>query len=178
MNSYPDHFLFGIIVRTHGVKGDFIVAMDTDNPGRYKSIKVVYMEVDEVLKEYNVSRVSIKEKEKTAYLHLQGIEDMTTAENYLKYRLFLPMNLLPRLRGKKFYFHEIIGYNFCDQKLGNLGPVTTVYERAEQPVIEFLHKEHKVLFPVHEKLIVKIDRDAREFHVNMPEGLLDIYLEE
>lgn len=178
MNEHPEHFLFGTIVRTHGVKGDFITAMDTDSPGRYKHLKVVYLEVDEVLKEYNVTKISIKEKEKSAYMHLQGIEDMSTAENYLKYRLFLPMEMLPKLRGKKFYFHEIIGFNICDKNLGTLGPVSTVYERADQPVIEFIHKEHKVLFPVHDKLIVKIDREKREFHINMPEGLLDIYLED
>ncbi len=177
MNEHPDYFQLGSIVRTHGVKGDFVVAMDTDSPGRYKSLKVVYVEVDEVLKEYNVTKISIREKEKAAILHLEGIENMTTAENYLKYRIFLPLEMLPRLRGKKFYFHEIIGFQVCDKKLGHLGPVTTVFDRADQPVIEFLYQEHKVLFPVHDKLIVKIDREAREFHVNMPEGLLDIYLE-
>lgn len=178
MNEHSEHFLFGTILRTHGVKGDFLVAMDTDSPGRYKSLKVVYVEVDGVLKEYNVTKISVKEKEKSAYLHLQGIEDMSTAENYLKYKLFLPLEMLPKLRGKKFYFHEIIGFNFCDKTYGVLGPIVTVYERGDQPVIEFSFKEHLVLFPVHDKLIVKIDREAREFHVNMPDGLLDIYLED
>jgi len=178
MNEHPQHFLFGTIIRTHGVKGDFLVAMDTDSPGRYKQLKVVYVEVDEVLKEYNVTKVSIKEKERSAYLHLQGIEDMSTAENYLKYRLFLPIEQLPKLRGKKFYFHEIIGFKIFDKNIGELGPVTTVYDRGEQPVLEFLYNDHKVLFPIHDKLIVKIDREAKEFHINMPEGLLDIYLEE
>ena len=93
INSYPDYFHFGYIVRTHGVKGDFIVALESDSPDRYKSLKVVYLEIDEVLKEYNVKKISIKEKERSAYLHLEGIEDMTTAENYRRRNLALTQQI-------------------------------------------------------------------------------------
>ncbi|MBL7925055.1 MAG: 16S rRNA processing protein RimM [Bacteroidia bacterium] len=177
-NLHPEHFQLGTLIRTHGVKGDLIAALESDSPGRYKQLKLVYLEVDDVLKEYNVTKISIREKERSATLHLQGIEDMSTAENYLKHRLFLPLSSLPKLRGKKFYFHEVLGFEVVDKRLGKLGPVTTIYDRAEQPVLEFEHQGHKALFPVHDKLIVKIDREAREFHVQLPEGLLDIYLEE
>jgi 16S rRNA processing protein RimM len=178
MQLHPDHFQLGTLVRTHGVKGDFLALLDTDSPGRYKKLNVVYLEVDDVLKEYNVTKITVQERERTAKLHLQGIEDMTTAENYLKCRLFLPLSQLPKLRGKKFYFHEIIGFTVVDKERGTLGPITTVYDRAEQPVIEFDYQNCKVLFPVHDKLITKIDREAQLFHVQLPEGLIDIYLEE
>jgi 16S rRNA processing protein RimM len=52
-----------------------------------------------------------------------------------------------------------------------------VYERTEQPVIEFSYSDKKVLFPVHEQLIKKVDREKKELHVSLPEGLLEIYLE-
>lgn len=177
INSYPDYFHFGYIVRTHGVKGDFIVTLESDSPANYKSLKVVYLEIDGVLKEYNVTKISIKEKEKSAYLHLDGIEDMTTAENYLKFQLYLPLSSLPKLKGKKFYFHEIMGFLVVDVQLGPLGKICSIYDRAVQPVIEFDYKERKVLFPLHPDLLLKVDREAKEFHVDLPEGLVDIYLE-
>lgn len=177
MSIHPDHFQLGTLLRTHGVKGDFIAALDTDSPARYKKLNLVYVEIDEVLKEYNISRISVKEKERSATLHLVGIEDMTTAENYLKCRLFLPLSLLPKLRGKKFYYHEVPGFIVSDKKLGELGPITTVYDRAEQPVIEFEYKGKQVLFPCHDKLIVKIDRENRIFYTDLPDGLVDLYLE-
>jgi 16S rRNA processing protein RimM len=177
MSIHTDHFQLGTLLRTHGVKGDFIAALDTDSPGRYKKLNLVYLEVDEVLKEYNVTRISVKEKERSATLHLEGIEDMTTAENYLKCKLFLPLSMLPKLRGKKFYFHEITGFTVEDKKLGTLGPITTVYDRAEQPVVEFEYQGRQILFPCHDKLIVKIDREQRIFYTDLPEGLVTIYLE-
>ncbi|MFN0187273.1 MAG: ribosome maturation factor RimM [Bacteroidia bacterium] len=177
INTYPDYFHFGYIVRTHGVKGDFIVALESDSPDRYKALKVVYLEIDEVLKEYNVTKISIKEKERSAYVHLQGIEDMTTAENYLKFQLYLPLSSLPKLKGKKFYFHEVMGFTVVDKTRGALGPICSIFDRTIQPVIEFDYQEKKVLFPLHQDLLIKIDREAKEFHVDLPEGLVEIYLE-
>lgn len=177
MQDHPDHFQLGFIVRTHGVKGDMVAALDTDSPSRYNKLKVVYLEVQGVLKEYSITRITVREKERSAILHLMGIEDMTTAENYLKNKLYLPLSELPKLRGKKFYYHEVSGFEIVDKNLGALGPITTVYDRAEQPVVEFDYQGKKVLFPVHDSIIVKIDREARQFHVNLPDGLVDVYLE-
>lgn len=178
MENHPGYFQLGSLIKTHGVKGDFMVILDTDSPSRYKSLKVVYVEVGEVLKEYTVSRISLKPKTLSATLHLVGIEDRTTAEGYLKSRLFLPLEMLPALKGKKFYFHEVIGYTVIDKVLGSLGPITTIYERSSQPVVECMKDGRPVLFPVHDDLIAKIDRKEKCFYVNLPEGLVDIYLEQ
>lgn len=177
MDIHPGYFQLGSLVKTHGVKGDFIAILDSDSPSRYRALRVVYLEVGDILKEYTLSRISLKPKSQTATLHLDGIEDRTTAEGYLKYRLFLPLDMLPALKGKKFYFHEVIGFTVVDHNHGTLGPITTVYERSSQPVIECMHKGKQILFPVHDDLIVKIDRKAQCFHVDLPEGLIAIYLE-
>jgi 16S rRNA processing protein RimM len=176
--QYPDYFFLGTIVRTHGVRGDFIALLDTDSPARYKSLKELYLEIEGALHRYTVSRVAINTGQQTATIHLQGIEDMDAAQGLLKHRIYLPLTSLPKLRGKKFYFHEVIGYTVVDLNKGELGPITTVYERSEQPVIEFKVKEKSVLFPVHDDLIQKIDRENRRFHVNLPDGLIELYLED
>ena len=35
--------------------------------------------------------------------------------------------------------------------------------------------EHEVLVPALEHFIVKIDREKKQVHLNVPEGLIDIY---
>lgn len=173
---HTDYFELGTLVKTHGVKGDVLAVLDVDNPGRYSKVKVIWVEVDGVLKEFSVDRIAVQAAQKTARIHLMGIEDMDTAATYLKCRLFLPMSSLPKLRGKKFYFHEVPGFTVVDADKGLLGTITAVYERSEQPIIEFAYKDKKILFPVHESIIQKIDREQKLFHVKLPDGLLEIYL--
>ncbi|CAN5406324.1 ribosome maturation factor RimM [soil metagenome] len=173
--EHPDHFFLGRIVRTHGVKGDLIMLMDTDSPGNYKKLELIYVDIDGVLKEYDITKITVKEKENLATFHLSGIEDKTTAETYVKNALFLPLSNLPKLRGKKFYFHEVIGFTLIDKEKGVLGMLTNVYDLPQHPVGGFMYKEKEVLFPLMDQFIQKIDREEKILHIILPEGLLEIY---
>jgi 16S rRNA processing protein RimM len=63
-----------------------------------------------------------------------------------------------------------------DSVLGELGPLTNVYELPQQSVGEFTYKNKSVLFPIREEFIDKVDRTEMKFYVTLPEGLVDIYL--
>ena len=176
--SHPDYFLLGKILRPHGVKGDVVIYLDSDSLSRYKKMKLIYVEQEGTLKEFDISKViSIKEHEHTAVIHLVGIEDINTAEHYLKLDLYLPMESLPKLRGKKFYFHEIIGFTIIDEKEGEVGIISNVYELPQHPVGEFIRNEKAVLFPLSEIFIQNIDRIEKKIFVTIPEGLIDVYLQ-
>ena len=130
---YPEYFLLGKILRTHGVKGDIIVFMDVDEPARYKKMKSVFLEIDDKLIQYPVTKVSLVPNEKTAIIHLTGVEDMNAAEMILKTNLFQPIAMLPKLKGNDFYFHEIIGFGVTDGLQGELGVIKDVYDLQQHP---------------------------------------------
>lgn len=173
IREYPDYFHLGHIMKTHGVRGDMVIFLDTDEPDRYRKLKQLWIENGTELKEYQVSKSSVNGEQ--AIIHLTGVEDMNAAELFLKKQAYLPLSSLPKLKGKQFYFHEIIGFEVQDETEGVLGPVTEVYDLTQHPVGEVLWKEQKVLFPLISEFIVKIDRDAKVLQVKLPEGMLDVY---
>jgi len=173
---YPDYYLLGKILRTHGVKGDVVVFLDVDVPADYKKMKSVFLELDDTLKEYLVVKVNVSPNEKTAIIHLAGVEDMNEAELILKQNLYQPLSKLPKLKGNDFYFHEIIGFSVIDSLLGALGVVTDVHDLPQHPVGAMLYKEKEVLFPLSNETLVKIDRDSKKIFVTLPDGLLEVYL--
>ena len=173
---YPDYYLLGKILRTHGVKGDVVVFLDVDVPADYKKMKSVFLELDDTLKEYLVVKVNVSPNEKTAIIHLAGVEDMNEAELILKQNLYQPLSKLPKLKGNDFYFHEIIGFSVIDSLLGELGVVTDVHDLPQHPVGAMLYKEKEVLFPLSNETLVKIDRDSKKIFVTLPDGLLEVYL--
>ena len=172
-NDYPGHYHLGFIMKTHGVKGDVVIALDSDDPARYKKIKKLWIENGNELQEYKVTKSSVVST--SAIVHLEGTESMNDAELLLKKQIYLPLSELPKLKGKQFYFHEIIGFEVQDDNEGVLGLLTEVYDLTQHPVGEVQWKEHKVLFPLIPEFIVKIDREAKTLQVNLPEGMLDVY---
>ena len=62
-----------------------------------------------------------------------------------------------------------------DKKLGELGKIVTVYDLPNQPVASLNIEGKEVLFPLMKQFIVTVDREAGILHVDLPDGLLDVY---
>jgi len=86
--------------------------------------------------------------------------------------------MLPKLRDDQFYYHEIIDYQVEDANLGSLGLVKEVYSTGAQDVIIMIYKGQEVLIPLTDEIIPKVDKSAKVVHSNLPEGLIDVYLNE
>jgi 16S rRNA processing protein RimM len=91
-------------------------------------------------------------------------------------KLYLPLEFLPELAEDQFYFHEIIGFSISDQQGGVLGKILTVYDAGPQDIIAFEHRDKEILLPINEQTILRVDKAGQTIHVSIPDGLLDIYL--
>jgi 16S rRNA processing protein RimM len=106
-------------------------------------------------------------------------EDVTTeeeAEALLGNDIYLPLSMLPKLSGNKFYFHEVIGFEVEDQRLGVVGKIQSVNDSTAQPLFEVLNGEVEILIPMIDHFLVKIDRENKKVVMNLPEGLIEMYL--
>jgi 16S rRNA processing protein RimM len=173
--GHDGYYPIGYTSRTHGVKGNVMVKLDVDDPKRYGKLKTVFLEKEGVLHPFTVTTVSIAGDH--AIIGLAGIGDMDAAETLLKCGVYLPLKELPPLKGTKLYLHEAIGMKVLDKWLGHLGTIDQVFDLPEQPVARVMYQEKEVLFPLISAFIVKVDRRQQELHVDLPEGLVDIYLQ-
>jgi 16S rRNA processing protein RimM len=53
-----------------------------------------------------------------------------------------------------------------------------VYHLEHQDLIAMDYQNKEVLIPLNDEIVLGIDREAGSLAVNLPEGLLDIYLSE
>lgn len=70
----------------------------------------------------------------------------------------------------------LIDYTLNDPKLGNLGSVIEILENTYQPNLVINYKNTEVLIPFAEELIVEIDDKKKVITLNVPDGLLEIYM--
>jgi 16S rRNA processing protein RimM len=83
---------------------------------------------------------------------------------------------LPKLEGNKFYYHEVIGFEIEDQRLGVIGVIQSVNDSTAQPLFEVLNGTVELLIPMIDLFLVEIDRPNKKVKMNLPEGLVEMYL--
>ena len=105
-----------------------------------------------------------------------GIDRIEEAEPLRNAKLWLPLSELPELEDAQFYFHDVIGFQVVDETEGPLGTVENFYELPQQDVLAMRYQGQEVLIPVVDELVSHADMETRQLFVNLPEGLLDIYL--
>jgi 16S rRNA processing protein RimM len=90
--------------------------------------------------------------------------------------IYLPINMLPKLTGNKFYFHEVIGFEIEDKRVGVFGLIQSINDSTAQPLFEVLNGNVELLIPMIDQFLVKIDRTNKKVIMDLPEGLVEMYL--
>lgn len=170
-----DCFFLGKIVRKHSFKGEVVIKLDTDEPELYVHMDAVFIELNHSLIPYFIDK-SLLQKGNQLRVKFEDINTEEEAENLLKCDVYLPLELLPKLTGNKFYYHEVIGFEVEDTLHGNIGIIEHINDSSAQPLFEIMKDGKEILIPVNDDFIKKIDRENQKIIVETPEGLIDMYL--
>ena len=171
-------YYLGKITRTNGHQGGLSIYLDVDNPYEYETLDAVFVDFRGSLIPYFIDKITIHTSKNTAVVYFEDVEGIDMAQNLVNSLLYLPLASLPELKGNKFYFHEVIGFQIIEEKFGLLGACEKILEYPQQALFQVFHEGKEVLIPTNEDFILKVDRDKKEILVRMPEGLLAVYLEE
>ena len=167
-------FQLGYVVKTHGLKGDVTIFLDVDYPEDYQKLESVLVEQNGQLIPFFIT--SIKVRDSKAIVKFESVDSIEDAEQLKSARLYLPLDSLPQLEDDQFYFHEIIGFDIKDEQLGVIGKVQEVFDMPNQALIQMIYKGREVLIPIRDEVTLKVNREEETLYVNLPEGLLDVYL--
>lgn len=171
-----DCFYLGKIVRKYSFKGELLIKLDTDEPDIYENLDAMFINVRNTLIPFFVESSQLH---KSDLLRVQ-FEDVTSEEDadaLMKSDIYLPLELLPKLEGNKFYFHEVIGFKMEDKNHGLVGKIKAINDSTAQALFEVENNGVEILIPMNDEFIVKIDRKNKTVVVDTPEGLIDLYLE-
>ncbi len=169
-------FELGKITKTHGLKGEVVLWLDVDFPEDYDDLESVFLEVRGELVPHFMN--SYRLSGNRAIVQFEDIDTFEKAEAMINLQAFLPLEDLPELENNQFYYHEIIGYQVIDKNLGELGIVHTVHSMQAQDLLVMDYKGKEVLIPVISEIVLNADKVAKVLNVNLPDGLLEVYMED
>ncbi|NER12879.1 16S rRNA processing protein RimM [Leptobacterium flavescens] len=170
-----DCFYLGKIVKKYSFKGEVLAKLDTDEPELYKNLESVFIALGNNLVPFFIEASSLH---KSDLLRLK-LEDVTTeqdADALMRSDLYLPLDLLPKLSGNKFYFHEVIDFTMEDVNFGAVGIVKGINDSTAQALFEVERDGTEILIPMNDEFIKEVDRKNKKVIVETPEGLIDLYL--
>ncbi|HEU0137986.1 MAG TPA: ribosome maturation factor RimM [Flavobacterium sp.] len=170
-----DCFYLGKVAKKFSFKGEVLIYLDTDEPELYENMESVFVECGKNLVPFFIETSSLH---KNDFLRVK-FEDMANEEDadaILGNAVYLPLKMLPKLTGNKFYFHEVIGFEVEDKRLGVVGVIQSINDSSAQPLFEVLNGEVEILIPMIDLFLVKIDRGNKKVMMDLPEGLIEMYL--
>lgn len=167
-------FYIGYITKTKGLKGEVQIFFEYDEP-ELLDLDVVFADFNGKMVPYFVSVYKLQNNN-TGNFYFDDIDHIDKAQPLLKKKLYLPLTKLPARAEDEFFYTDLKGFKAIDETLGELGEILEVHEYPQQFVAAVLYQETEVLFPLNEDFIVEIDDEGKILTVDLPEGLLDIYL--
>lgn len=170
-----DCFYLGKIVKKYGFKGELLAKLDTDEPELYKDLESVFIALGDDLVPFFIEKSSLH-KSTLLRMRIEDVDTEAEADALIKSELFLPLDMLPKLSGNQFYFHEIIGYKMIDVAFGEVGEITAVNDSTAQALFEVQRDDKQILIPMNDEFIVRLDRTKKEIVVQTPIGLIELYL--
>jgi 16S rRNA processing protein RimM len=109
-------------------------------------------------------------------VRFEDVDSEAEADKIIGLAVYLPLSMLPKLSGNKFYFHEVIGFEIEDKRLGVFGKVISINDSSSQPLFEVVNGSVEILVPMIDQFLVKIDRENKKVIMDLPEGLVEMYL--
>ena len=170
-----DCFYLGKIVKKYSFKGELLVKLDTDDPSIYTKMESVFIDKNKNLIPFFIERSSLH-KSTLLRVKFEDIDSEEDANKLLKSELYLPLEFLPQLTGNKFYYHEIFGFEAEDLSFGLIGIIKGVNDNTNQAILEIDRNGSEILIPLIDDFIKSVDRELKKIILEVPEGLIDIYL--
>ncbi|WP_305044182.1 ribosome maturation factor RimM [Geoalkalibacter sp.] len=166
-------FQAGVVVGTHGLRGDLKVRPLTPGSTVLLDTRTVHLGRDgqEDLATYQVRRAVAHKG--LVLLRLEGRESIEAAAPLKGSKVFMPLAELPDLEDDESYWYELQGAEVIDRRLGLLGILEDLFVTAAHDVYVVRGRFGEVLIPAVDEFILEFDEEQGRLLVDLPFGLVD-----
>jgi 16S rRNA processing protein RimM len=144
----------GSILAPHGVRGEFKVRLQTDDPSYLLTLKRVYLG-DETTPR---TVLGVRLHAGNALMRLQGISSPETVERFRGVPLRIRGADARPLGANEYFLYQIVGLDVFDEAGNRLGTVTDLMETAANDVLVITPDEGApILLPSHPDVVLSMD---------------------
>ena len=162
----------GTIITKHGFNGSLILKVSDKYSNNLSILDFLFIEINK--KHIPFKLDSIKTfKNKSYKIKFNEVNDDAYANQLISKSVFIKSNDYPDLKEETNIYSAIINFSAFNNE-AKIGEIININENLPQPVFEINYKSKTVMVPIHEDLIIKIDKENKNIFLRIPDGLLDI----
>jgi 16S rRNA processing protein RimM len=169
-------FLLGKITKPYSFKGEVVLWMDVDDSEPYEDVDTLWLPQQSILVPYAVE--SLRRNKDRFVVRLADVNTEAAAKQLAGKDVWLPLAEMAPMEDGKFYFHEVQGWSAIDRSTGEaVATIVHVVDQGAYPMLEVeFGNGNQGFIPLPDHVKVDVKREEQQLILDLPEGLLDVYL--
>ena len=170
-NGEPVYLNVGFLRRPHGVRGEIMLEIQTEQP------QIFVPEAKFYLGEEYLPHIiaSSRPHKKGILLSFDGIQDRDEIGDFRNTHVYAKISDLPTLDEDDFYGHEIIGLEVIEDETGDsLGKIKEIIKTGANDVYVVTQESgNEILLPAIPEVVLDIDLAEGQMSVFLLDGLIE-----
>ena len=169
-----EYFKIGKLVAVHGLTGELLLKHELGKKTSLKGLQAIFIEEKKnSFLPWFIESTKIK-SENEIYLKLEGVNTREAAIKLTQKQIWVQEVDFKKFAAKSAPA-SLLGYTIINDK-EPLGEILELIEQPHQLLCRLEIKGKEVLIPLHEATLKKVNHTKKEVQVELPDGLLEIYL--
>jgi len=169
-----EYFKIGKFVAVYGLKGELVLKHELGKKTSLKGLQTIFIEEKkESFLPWFIESTKIK-NEKEVFVKLEGVASREAATKLTQKEVWFTDADIKKFSAKSSPIN-LLGYTIVNKKQ-RVGEILEIIEQPHQLLCRVEIKGKEALIPLHENFLQGINHAKRHVNVELPEGLIEIYL--
>lgn len=166
-------YFLGKLLKTHGIDGSYIMALNNIRSENLPDIQSVFIEIDGLLVPFFTS--SIKDMGVSSILiKFDDIDSKAKAKEFVGCNIYIPADKVTFSYDSYTVSNDLVGYEIHDRKLGKIGRITDILDIRDNPLFKVGAGKNEHMIPANKDFIKEINQKNKVIITDIPDGLLNI----
>ena len=166
-------YFLGTLIKTHGIKGSYVLGLNNLHSEDIPEMESVFMEIDGLLVPFFISRCSDL-GDSSLIIKFDNIDTDVKAHEFIGCKIYIPADKLKIPVDSYSKAKDFKGYEIIDSKYGNIGKIEDILDIRENPLFRVISGNNEYMIPVNDSFLKEINHSKKVIFADLPEGLLDI----
>ena len=179
MITLSELYPIGYVTKTHGIKGELNVRLDTDfNP---EDFRFAVFDMDSIFVPFEID-YSRGKGDDIRLVRLEGVDSVEEARSFVAKTFYVLLRELKEHPGyddasadeQGLYLSDLVGYDLFDENGERVGEIVGYNDDTQNYLLEVkLPDGRKIYIPYVDEWLVDLNQDENRIAFTLPNGIID-----